>query len=1075
MGDVYMPMPVDRDRLQEKKMAKLQQEINALEEKMDAHVKLRRQLEGINEAEQRRTQSVIDKLNSRNMVLKEEIDRFYVEKSPVPSPSPNRLVSDVITRRTREFSTQQHEKALQYKQLMAEKQRLQAAQERLREKRLALHRMPTPEDETGRVSRPVSKESAHSNASVMHHAVMDMPYAVHRIYQLKEDIQYEYETKRKPYQGELGIESYQPWQLEDYVWIRRFVEDFLDDFVSKYIPPDYSYLEHDVKWALERTDEAEWQRTAGALSERKAVQLVAEAILLQETRSLMRQTAAEVIHVYGTFKNMTDLMLMKKAEMISLGQDSGREEDDPAYNLITKSFFTAQQNRSKFRKDVWTHSQPLQLASSRPAQEDIDDIDTDVELITFGHLHPSDLQKFQPSRFDLAPAKKKKECAVRYRKREAEFWLGMEPGLMTVEIPDICEGVQCMTPSPDGLFVLIGTVRGDILLYDVRLEPWRLARLMPHAGLEPDAVVHLAWSVDSTRVVAVTESGKLQMYELEGAEINKREALTLELTPDEHENVPKQMKRIAELDAATDELLFQQGPLAESEVLTEKFNPVRGAFFPSFSFFGMQHVVCGVLENGDIMKINLEILSIDMETQGGEVTYPDVPVIYNANIYDESHGVNLIGQNLEAELFRQHQHPIMHLGYVDNISRMVSVDDNGYINIWHYDPTFISGFGYFIPEKKYKVDFNKKMYTPANTDKPKVIFTDSAKNNTKSQAQIAKERNRVQNQLDNMNLGDPWHEEDVPERNLVTSVYAPKGGVKDSGAMFNIVLHHENTLQLSTHLTRMYKPVKVKCSKLLGVVPTPSGRELVFILLFPEYPPKDAHMMILILDLMTMKLRDLRRDIHLTTADHDKLMEQPVVSFATSRVLAPTGAEYLFVLMEGRLQAISLTTGNQVLKPEDPKHPSGFIGCPIDEKLLSVARTGEVTSVCCNGHTYAALHDKGSTTIQVLKLSDHNEYEGRRLMWKAYQIWDKYRRVPPETRVDKMTWLLGDMQHAEVDMRRMILDLVDERVFGIQEGQDEEDDSRRAVQDKTEQYKSVMAKVQKMHLLETADSAEEKK
>ena len=44
-----------------------------------------------------------------------------------------------------------------------------------------------------------------------------------------------------------------------------------------------------------------------------------------------------------------------------------------------------------------------------------------------------------------------------------------------------------------------------------------------------------------------------------------------------------------------------------------------------------------------------------------------------------------MGQNLEAELFRQHQHPIMHLGFLDNISRMVTVDDKGYINIWNYD------------------------------------------------------------------------------------------------------------------------------------------------------------------------------------------------------------------------------------------------------------------------------------------------------------------------------------------------------------------------------------------------------
>ena len=42
------------------------------------------------------------------------------------------------------------------------------------------------------------------------------------------------------------------------------------------IPPPHPPLR-----AMQMTDDEEWQRTAGALSERKAVQLVAEAILLQ--------------------------------------------------------------------------------------------------------------------------------------------------------------------------------------------------------------------------------------------------------------------------------------------------------------------------------------------------------------------------------------------------------------------------------------------------------------------------------------------------------------------------------------------------------------------------------------------------------------------------------------------------------------------------------------------------------------------------------------------------------------------------------------------------------------------------
>ncbi|KAK7090218.1 uncharacterized protein [Littorina saxatilis] len=1063
MGDIHLPR--DTYKLQERFLNKLKEEIANVDGKIEENVKIRQQMENVEDTQRLRAERQIEKLTARNMVLQDELERIYTKPSPPLSPAPKMVITEVITKRTKEFSDQQHEKAMQYKYLLAEKQRLQQAQERLREKRLALHRMPTPE-EGGHVPRPVSIESAHSNASLMHRAVADMPYTVDRIYQLKEHLHHEYVTKQKPYRGELGIDSYQPWQIDHYVFIRKFVSKFLDDFVNKFVPPDYSYVEQDVRWMMEKTEDGEWQRTAMALAERKAVQLVAEAILLQETRAVMRQTAAEVLHVHGTFKNMTDLLLMREAESISTGAKEGRDSEDPAYNLITKSFFTSQQNRSKFKKDIWSHSQPLQLTTSDAEAEEMDDMDTDVELITYSHLHPADLQKFKAGHFDLPPAKRKKEAVIRYRKREAEFWTGIDPGLFTIELPNVCDGVLCVQPSPDGTYVAMGTANGDVLVYDVRLEPWRLGRIAYNNSRNKEGTVDVSWSLDGTRIVSVHEGGKMQVWGLEGPALGRLELRALQLVPDEQGNMPKQLGLIGTLDVENNDFTFQLGPMAESEVLTENVGPVKGSFYPSFSLFGVQHQVCGVLENGDIMKVNLEILSAADAKQEEEVSYPEAPLIYQPNIYDESHGVNLVGQNLEAELFRQHKHPVMHIGFVDNISRMVTVDDQAYINIWNYDPTFISGFGYFMPEKKYKLDFNKTMYTPSNTDQPKVVFTDSAKSNTKTQAEIARDRNSVQNQLDNMNLGDPWHEEIVPDRNLVTSVYAPKGGVKDSGAMFNIVLRHENTQQLSIYLIRMYKPVKVKCSKLLAVEQTPSGRELVFVLLFPEYPPKEPHMMILILDLMTMKLRDLRRDIYLTTNEHDMLVERPIISFSTTRVLAPTGAEYLFIVMQGRIRCISLTTGNLVLRAEDPKRPSGFTGCLIDEKFLQLSKRTEVTSLCFNGRIYAALHEKALTTVQVLQLNDNNGYEGRRLMWKAYQTWDKFRRVPPEVRVDKVTWLLSDMQHSEVDMRRLILELVDKRVFGIREGVDEEGDAQRAVRDKTEQYNAVLPKIEQLALLD---------
>ena len=40
-------------------------------------------------------------------------------------------------------------------------------------------------------------------------------------------------------------------------------------------------------------------------------------------------------------------------------------------------------------------------------------------------------------------------------------------------------------------------------------------------------------------------------------------------------------------------------------------------------------------------------------------------------------------------------------------------------------------------------------------------------------------------------------------------VFAPRGVIAESGAMFHIVYKHAETDLLSTYVTRLYKPVKV--------------------------------------------------------------------------------------------------------------------------------------------------------------------------------------------------------------------------------------------------------------------------
>lgn len=63
----------------------------------------------------------------------------------------------------------------------------------------------------------------------------------------REEIRAEYETKKRPYNGELGLETYDHWQLGDYVIVRKLVEDIIDDFLIHYIKPDIHIYEAEMR------------------------------------------------------------------------------------------------------------------------------------------------------------------------------------------------------------------------------------------------------------------------------------------------------------------------------------------------------------------------------------------------------------------------------------------------------------------------------------------------------------------------------------------------------------------------------------------------------------------------------------------------------------------------------------------------------------------------------------------------------------------------------------------------------------------------------------------------------------
>ncbi|ESP04900.1 hypothetical protein LOTGIDRAFT_156139 [Lottia gigantea] len=1147
MSRIAMPLgSVDYILLQQEKMARLHNQIEAVEDQMFERGKLMRQIERLKDEEDARTARVLSRLNGRESVLSDEVARLYGTNTAIDysdSPVHAGVIDDILTHRTKEHSLQQQDKAMQIKYLNLEKRRLQEARERLHEKKHFLARNPSPigkrpplsdrqksfrskyqiytplsydddfqiyspvlrdyydedftQDKNGNTmlflhQRPLvsqrnlsdlvpeiimappkvkarsnSLHSVHSQGSYVRRAVENLPKSINRIWKLREDIERDYQRKSKPYTGHLGLESYLPYQLEDYVIVRKLVEDFVDDCLRSHIIPDPGFNNSLKQRAVQNVDiGGVWSDLSGSSTQKKILQLVMEELVLEQTRKFTNEIVEEVIHLNGVLRNKTDFTLMNQAERISTGKREGRQSNDPAYNTITRGYYSMVDDRDKHRKDVWGHSQhvhikadgegerggerdrqgptpivepdnprpysnpPNQTVSSRPNNnpptQGNEPVDADTEVLNFNHITPTSLRKYQPVKTDSKQIKQQKVNTERYINREIRYWQNMKEDITKITLSKKCKGIETVRPSPDSSMIAIGTVHGDVIVYDVNQEPWRVVRLIHNSSAVDDGVIDIAWTLDNSKLVTINKMGSMQVWTFDGGGIARADAKGLDIQADPTGFLPLQLERLVVLDDDMKDFSFKQGPFSEQGVLDGTNSPVKAAFYPSFSFLGSQHSVCVGLNNGDMLKCNLEPLLAKIDNvQEQDVVFLEAPRIYQENIYDEKFGVNLIGESLEAELYRHHKHPVIYLGFIHNMTKIVTVDQRGFINIWHYDGKYISNFGWFTPFKKLKLDLVKKVYTPADTGAPNIKFTDREKSKKKSKQDIARERQRVQNLLNNMMLGDPWHEEELLGQGLTTSIYAPKGAVKDTGSLFNVIIKHTATDQLSSYLTRMYKPVKIPCKKLVEVQQSSSGTELIFMLLFPEFPPKDAHLTILVLDLKTFKLRDIRKDIKLTNKEYNELIQQDNLSFDVSHVFGTTGADYLYLTINGQVRVISLNTGSIVMRTDNTDRVTTFPGLTVEEKLLSLMKNSKVISWSTNTQLSSIYYSQKSPVLSIMKLEDQNTPTKRRMMVKSSQMWGGREKAHAEQRIDSVQYYPSNNQPIEVDMRSLVLELVD--------------------------------------------------
>ncbi|KAH3805619.1 hypothetical protein DPMN_133924 [Dreissena polymorpha] len=109
-------------------------------------------------------------------------------------------------------------------------------------------------------------------------------------------------------------------------------------------------------------------------------------------------------------------------------------------------------------------------------------------------------------------------------------------------------------------------------------------------------------------------------------------------------------------------------------------------------------------------------------------------------------------------------------------------------------------------------------------------------------------------------------------------IFTPRGVIAETGAMFHIVYRHLETQQISAYYTKLYKHVKVRCSRIVRVVGSPTSTELTVILLFNAYPPQGPNFTVFIVDLREMTLRDFRKELPVSVQEYNTMMTKTIIS-----------------------------------------------------------------------------------------------------------------------------------------------------------------------------------------------------
>lgn len=764
--------------------------------------------------------------------------------------------------------------------------------------------------------------------------------------------------------------------------------------------------------------------------------MIAEEILLEITSELSQATVREYHYLDSLAHNMADQLCMREAEVLATAQPFGREEKDPAFAGVVDAFYASKRDRNAKRARLWVHKQRLHtIVAANEADDPLEAEDDDMIPIEYDHFYPERLKNYQPLSTDKSWKIRELNAMEDYRKAEMVYWSAFNISLNINSLPKNAKGISCVSVSSNDKFIAIGTQNGDLLIYDCvttvagkKKETSIRCLRAQHNGNVNDAAIHVSWSCDSSQVALVNQLGQVSLWTVTASGSSVEDARRLNIAPDKATGVsPSQLRLVHRQGADPLDFRFSSGSLVgNKESGDREWTPTFSVFYPSFTLLGNQHKLVYGMSSNDLLMVDTEPLSRDFgkkatgsgaQQDAGQKQAnkkgraDDLVNLIDARLEGKDPDVRVGNEELKAALFKAHKYPLIHVGFIQHVGDMFSVDRQGYINVWKHRSEQLTDKAWLRPFKKCRLAMKVKKFSPSTDTNPLVRFDEDAPE-FQDPVQRNRQRNNVEKELAEFGLRHPWRTTRTGNKNIF--IYKPLDGhVPESGVMFHEVYRSVPSKELAKYQTRVYKPQDCFAELFLGCAQNTSASLLVCLVLFAADEDSPPCLEFVIVNLLTMKTKEPRIQVPLKNEQFQTIKKQGLVTFDVGRPLDATGAEYVFLNLVGELRIFSLASGQSVCEGIDPKLKKSSLAQPKDPSKgfkISLSqfkmRPDVNLKVMSTPDNFLLLmYKKAEPSLKIFQLQDTNTEEARTTTSEHFTALDEKVLYPRELRMN------GDRLH----------------------------------------------------------------